>query len=330
MIGIADRWYAACASQRLRRRPLATRVLDHDLVLFRDAQGTARALRDRCPHRGVALSLGRVVEGAVACGYHGWRFDGSGRCVHVPSLRDDQRIPARAGVASFPCEERDGYVWVFAGEGVPGPVPRIPGFAKRRWLQGEAPQAFGWIKGIENNLDVCHAGFAHPWTHPQWYAHRWRGLREARMELRVLPDGLRVFGPATESADQAVPARPWFSLTFTLPDRVTVELGRGLVVVYHFVPVAENACRLEWLTSNPLPGPKLWWRRREPRVAAQDRRLLESAQPAYDAEGAGFERSVEGDLPTLLARRAIELARQGLWEDKRDTLPQRRVFRARL
>ena len=330
MIGLPDHWYAASASSRLTKKPVASRVLDRDLVLFRDEHGTARALLDRCCHRGVKLSCGRRVEGTVACGYHGWRFDGDGRCVEIPSLGKDQRIPAGALVPAFPCAERDGYVWVFVGEGPPPPPPEIPEFAAHRWLQGSAPQAFDWMKGIENNLDVCHPGFAHPWTHPQWYMHKLRGLREAEMETRIEPDGLRVFGPPTADASQPVPASTWFSLRFTLPDRVTVKIGRGLVIVYHFVPTAENACRLEWLTANPLPGPKLLWRKREPKVPAQDRRLLESAQPWYDAGGGDFERSVEGDWPTLLARRVVAIARDGLWEDKRDTLPERRVFSARL
>jgi phenylpropionate dioxygenase-like ring-hydroxylating dioxygenase large terminal subunit len=330
MIGIRNAWYAGCASSRLRGRPLASRILDRDLVLFRDEGGRARALLDRCCHRGVKLSRGRIVDGSVACGYHGWRFDGSGSCVEIPSLTGEQRIPAGTCVPSFPCEERDGYVWVFVGEGPPGPPPEIPELAGRRFLQGSAFQGFGWIKGIENNLDVCHPAFAHPWTHPQWYLRKLRGAREVEMETRITPTGLVVFGPPAPSARAPIPDDLHFRLELRLPDRVTVRIGRRLVVIYHFVPVAENACRLEWLTTNPLPGPKLLWRRREPLVPRQDRRLLESAQPWYDALGGDFERSVEGDVPTLLARRIVDLASEGLWEDKRDTLPQRRLFRARI
>lgn len=330
MIGIRNAWYAGCASRRLRGRPLSSRVLDQDLVLFRDGDGRARALLDRCCHRGVKLSRGSVVDGSVACGYHGWRFDGSGRCVEIPSLTRDQRIPAKTQVPSFPCEERDGYVWVFVGDTAPGPPPEIPEFAGRRWLQGSAPQGFCWIKGIENNLDVCHPAFAHPWTHPQWYLRKLRGPREVEIEMRVTPTGLVVFGPPAAAADAPLPDAAYFSLELQLPDRVTVKLGRRLVVIYHFVPVSENACRLEWLTTHPLPGPKLLWRKREPGVPRQDRVLLESSQPWYDTGDASFERSVEGDTSTLLARRIIDLAREGLWQDKRDTLPQRRVFRTRI
>jgi hypothetical protein len=186
------------------------------------------------------------------------------------------------------------------------------------------------VKGIENNVDVCHPGFAHPWTHPQWYVHKLRGLREVEMETRVTPDGLVVFGPPAATAEAPIPEKTYFSLEFRLPDRVTVKLGRSLIVIYHFVPVAGDTCRLEWLTTNPLPGPKLLWRNREPGVPRQDRRLLESSQAWYEGHEAAFEKSVEGDTSTLLARKIIDLASEGLWEDRRDTLPQRRVFRARI
>ena len=73
-------WYIACAASRLGSTPLATRVLDQELVLFRDDAGKPHALLNRCCHRGVQLSLGKVVNGAIACRYHGWRYDGSGRC----------------------------------------------------------------------------------------------------------------------------------------------------------------------------------------------------------------------------------------------------------
>lgn len=88
---IRNGWYVAAPSLRLRAEPLACRVLDHDIVLFRDASGAVRALLDRCCHRGVRLSLGTVNDGVISCHYHGWRYDGSGRCVCIPSLTLDAR-----------------------------------------------------------------------------------------------------------------------------------------------------------------------------------------------------------------------------------------------
>ena len=87
-------------------------MLDVPLVLFREADGSARALLDRCPHRNVPLSVGRCVGGEVECGYHGWRFDGAGTCVEVPGLAEDRADRAVRRVPAFPVVEQDGMVWV--------------------------------------------------------------------------------------------------------------------------------------------------------------------------------------------------------------------------
>ena len=55
-------------------------------------------------------------------------------------------------------------------------------------------------------------------------------------------------------------------------------------------------------------------------ILKQDRRVMESAQLNYLAEGDDFERSVEADAPTLLARRVIRMARAGRWPAEKDTL----------
>jgi phenylpropionate dioxygenase-like ring-hydroxylating dioxygenase large terminal subunit len=81
-------WHPVCASSRLRGKPVASRVLDEDLIVFRGAAGRPAVLSNRCPHRGVELSLGRVRAGTVACRYHGWRYDSGGRCVEIPSYLD--------------------------------------------------------------------------------------------------------------------------------------------------------------------------------------------------------------------------------------------------
>src|SRR5918997_3897383 len=84
-------WYVACLVRELRAdRPLARTVDDTPLVLFRDTAHHAVALLDRCPHRNVPLSCGRVNDGLLQCCYHGWTFDGTGACRAVPGLVGDE------------------------------------------------------------------------------------------------------------------------------------------------------------------------------------------------------------------------------------------------
>jgi phenylpropionate dioxygenase-like ring-hydroxylating dioxygenase large terminal subunit len=331
---LRDYWYIACASSRLARAPRASRVLDEDLVLFRDVSGSPAALRNRCCHRGVPLSLGRVSNGVLECGYHGWRYDRTGRCVHIPSLPTEDAIPEGVRVECYPCREQEGYVWVWLGDPDLATDPPLPiaGFNERRWWQGSVLMRCAALMGIENNLDWCHPYFVHRWRHGQYFATRFRGFQEQCYEIRRTKHGMVVFAPATSDNCQPMPANPAVSLGFSLPDRVTVEFGRGFryAIVMHFVPTGESTCRLEWLATRMMPfGARLRWTAVEPAIFAQDRRLLESAQAQYERAGASFERSVAADTATLMVRRIVALAAERRWNQDDEAIPVRRLVRLR-
>ena len=76
--------------------------------MFRDGSGKPAALRDRCAHRNMRLSLGKVQQGRMECPYHGWMYASDGACVAVPSLTENRELPA-ARVDAFPTLERDGF-----------------------------------------------------------------------------------------------------------------------------------------------------------------------------------------------------------------------------
>ena len=338
-LAIAPReaWYAALASQRLGEAPVAARVLDHDIALWRDQSGRANAVENRCTHRGAQLSLGDVTAGAIACRYHGWRYGGDGACVHIPSLLDGQSIPRGIAVRAFPCVERDGYVWLWAGDGaptLPGPEP-IAAFDRFDWLQGALTLQASALSVIENNLDWCHPVFAHPNTHGQYFLNQALGFREYAIEMRLTDRGVVVFSPVVGPADP-IPPDPQVSLEYELPDRVTVAFAgpQGLVrIVIHAVPVGPGACRQEWMISTgPAEsgrGPAVRWSDEPSPIFEQDRVVLESVQLAAAREGRRFERSVEADAPMLLARRVYAAAAQGHWPAARAGLTARRILRVR-
>ena len=155
-------WYVACRSPELGRAPRACTILGMPLVLFRDADGRAAALVDRCPHRNVPLSLGRTVDGTLECAYHGWRFDGEGRCALVPGL-DAAPDAAATRAAAHAVRERDGLVWVWGAAGetpadAPFALPDVPG-ATVVWRTLEMPATLHAV--VENALDVPHTAFLH-------------------------------------------------------------------------------------------------------------------------------------------------------------------------
>ena len=160
-------WYPVCITTDLTDKPLRAQILGLQFVAFRDADGQAHVLADTCIHRGGSLSKGKVVNGRLACPYHGWQYDGSGRCMHIPSLDESNKIPGRAKVDSYPVIERYGIVFAYLGdlpEAERPPLYEIPEWDQQGW------RASGLIvfelnayyeRSIENGLDPVHNEFVH-------------------------------------------------------------------------------------------------------------------------------------------------------------------------
>lgn len=133
------------------------------LALFRTAKGVG-ALIDRCPHRNYPLSDGRVIQGALECPYHGWRFSHEGTCVAVPGCSVDPRGDARLAASAVRVTELHGGVFVtLSAEPTEGPAlpPDManPDYDHFWWQQGTwAGRAFD---AIENVMDPFHTNHLH-------------------------------------------------------------------------------------------------------------------------------------------------------------------------
>jgi phenylpropionate dioxygenase-like ring-hydroxylating dioxygenase large terminal subunit len=110
-------WYPVAFLQDLpSSRPYSFSLYDEPLVLFRNQEGKLVCLIDRCPHRAARLSDGQLIDGKIECLYHGWQFGSEGQCLHIPQLAADAKIPANACVKFFKVVERQGMIWMWAGE----------------------------------------------------------------------------------------------------------------------------------------------------------------------------------------------------------------------
>jgi nitrite reductase/ring-hydroxylating ferredoxin subunit len=95
--------------------PTGTYLNGEPIVLWRDPVGSVHAWADRCPHRGMQLSLGFLREGRLACPYHGWRYDAEGRCAHIPAHPDV--VPPRSmSVERLAATESQAIVWAATGD----------------------------------------------------------------------------------------------------------------------------------------------------------------------------------------------------------------------
>ena len=110
---VRNAWYIACWAHELGRAPVTRTMLEEDVVLYRKENGAPVALEDRCCHRHLPLSMGRVEGDCLRCGYHGFKFDGAGACVEIPGVPE---IPPRAQVRAYPVIERWKWIWVWMGD----------------------------------------------------------------------------------------------------------------------------------------------------------------------------------------------------------------------
>ena len=159
-------WYPAVESKDLADEPLKRRMLGQDFVLWRDEEGQAHCLSNTCCHRGGSLGNGLVAAGCIQCPYHGWRFNGAGHCVRVPSIGMNAKPPGRARVDSYPVTERYGLVFAFLGdldESERPPILEIPEWDQEGW--SSTCQEFNWNldykRSIENGIDPAHNEFVH-------------------------------------------------------------------------------------------------------------------------------------------------------------------------
>ena len=278
-------WYRALPSEHVRHNRLQkAMLLEIPLVVGRDAQGRAFALRDACPHRGMPLSCG-VFDGLrLECSYHGWKFDAhTGQCQLIPSLTADQKLRVdRIYAGALACAEHDGYIWVFVpepptpGAGAtkaaesPVPAPRVPVFSdsyKLAYLTAEMPVNVD--HGIIGLMDPAHG----PFVHQAWWWRSRHSIHEKQKAFEPIPNGFRMSAhtPSSNSAPYkllrlyAAADSITTTIDFVLPNlrSETIQAGKywfsSLTTV---TPITRNRCRIDvvaaWNIFLWLPfGPEL-------------------------------------------------------------------------
>ncbi|HVL36423.1 MAG TPA: aromatic ring-hydroxylating dioxygenase subunit alpha [Burkholderiales bacterium] len=161
---LRNAWYVAAWDREVARAPVARTLLGEPVVLYRKADGTPVALEDRCCHRSLPLSMGRLEGDELRCGYHGLRFDASGACTEIPGQAS---IPPQARVRAYPLVERYHWLWIWMGERSRADPALIPEW---RWA-ADAAWAFTRPDPVrvacdyrlvsDNVLDVTHLAYVH-------------------------------------------------------------------------------------------------------------------------------------------------------------------------
>ena len=335
---VRNAWYVAAISAELGAAPIGRTICGEAVALFRREDGSPAALADRCSHRKYPLSRGAVIAGEIECGYHGFRFDGRGRCTLVPSQAD---IPRGLDVRHYAVAEGSSLVWIWMGEADKADHAALPAIPENdgpgwRAVYGYHHVQAHWQLVVDNLLDLTHLALVHKTTlagpgifeNPLQVEAEGDVVRGVRLMRDVEPApifrALRQF-PGRIDRRQLI--------RFEAPNRVLIRVGARPagsaedldvphhVVINHLVPETDGSTHYFWSIArcraldDDSVSARLHAMNRmafdeDMVVLAEQQRMIES-----DPDG-GVLANVEGDAAAAAARRIVRRKQQqeaGVW-----------------
>ena len=338
---LKNHWYVAAWSEDVGRTPLGRVLLNEYVMLFRGLDGAPVALENRCAHRNLPLSEGRLIGDEVECGYHGLVFGRDGVCTHVPG---QEEVPGWARVKSYPVAERDRWVFVWMGDPDEADPDLVPDYHTRLvdpdWyaVSGQTLVRGGYRLVLDNLLDLSHLTYVHAST---------TGNRALAEEATLIVEGgddfVRVtrwmegIPPAPAYADYGgydTPIDRWQVSKYIPPSYIDIcngstvageglpqeerpsSLGRWGFVVYHaLTPETETTTHQFWAIATArsmVPaGTEATFTEQMREVIAEDLAVYEAQQRAIDLdpETRGEDVNPRGTIPAddalLRMRRTI-------------------------
>jgi phenylpropionate dioxygenase-like ring-hydroxylating dioxygenase large terminal subunit len=329
---VHNAWYLAAWASEVGTKPLARRICNEPVVLFRTLDGLPAALLDSCAHRGAPLSLGTVVQNGLRCNYHGVVFASSGECRKIPN---QDVIPPQARVKRYPLVERDQMLWIWIGDAAKADeslIVNYPFHADPGWpcQQTMTPVKSQFLLVADNLLDATHLAYVHGATvggaDPAVHL-------TAEFSLRPTPQGLRYErlmrnAPPPPAYSACVPFEGnidrWQEFDFIAPgtvlqysggvptgqDRAKAGEPRFDMRIFHSAtPATEDSCHYFYSVANGH-------RTEDPEatriIAAQvaaaiveDKLFIEAQQSRVQELGEERLFATAGDAARLMARRAV-------------------------
>jgi vanillate O-demethylase monooxygenase subunit len=324
---IKNAWYVAATSQEVGRKPFQRRVCDEPIVFYRTEAGRAVALADRCIHRRLPLSQGRLVGDTIQCGYHGFVYDGSGACVRIPG---QDNVPARARVHSYPVVERYDWVWLWMGDPAkadPALLPLMPGLDEDGWVpfRDKLHVKAHYQLVVDNLLDLSHETYVHTSSIGN------DSVAETPIQSRRENDQVFV-----DRVMRDIPPPPFFAeaarskanidryqlVHFQPPCYVHVEArtvppgsnnpnaGVRFFVLDALTPETENTTNYFWAVARNFRLEDRtfhdWWHNAVCNIFEEDRSVLEAQHASIEADRSGIRVvDVKIDGGTVLARQLV-------------------------
>ncbi|MBN1430363.1 MAG: aromatic ring-hydroxylating dioxygenase subunit alpha [Anaerolineae bacterium] len=308
---IPNQWYAILESREVQPGQIVgVKRMGIHLAAWRDSEGQIVLMRDKCPHRGAALSLGKIVENHVQCPFHGFEYDPLGTCKVIPANGKNAPVPKAFRAHSFPAREAHGLIWLWWGHPQVD-LPPVPFFDDLDDSFAYATYAAQWnthySRAIENQLDVSHLPFIHAKTIGRGNRTVVNGpvstLEDDELRLWVTNE-IEAGQIAIKPGDAPVPDRPPM-LRFRFPNIWENVISPDLRVFVAFAPIddentllylrfyqrfiripllRELVCRIGALANN--------------RIASEDQRVVVTQQPKRAGLGIG-EKLIPADQPII-------------------------------
>jgi len=314
---ISNQWYVVLESDEVKTQPIGTTRLGEKMVFWRDSSGKVHAAADRCPHRGVALSAGKIEAEHLQCPFHGFEFDESGQCVLVPANGRNGVIPNAMRLKTYPTHEAHGFIWIWWGSPAPADLP-VPEFFDNlddsyMYSSARDPWKAHYSRVIENQLDVVHLPFIHRNTIGRGNRTvvdgpvvEWKG---DRMMYTYVFNRLDDGKPPRRSGELSAKPAGSQHLEFIFPNLWQNYITEKVSILAAFVPVDEENTILylrfyQRFMRMPLLG-GLIARLAMPanvHIAHEDRRVVVTQQPKASGLKIG-EILIQGDLPIIEYRR---------------------------
>ncbi len=314
---IRNQWYVVLETNEVGNHPVGVTRLGEKMVFWRDQAGTVRAAVDRCPHRGVALSVGKMKDGHLQCPFHGFEFDSSGKCALIPANGRNGVIPYAVRLSMCPTYEAHGFIWLWWGAPAPNELP-LPEFFDNLggdfyYSSAHDPWDAHYSRVIENQLDVVHLPFIHRRTIGRGNRTlvdgplvEWRGDKMFYTYVfNRMDDGT----PPRKPSELSPKSSNTVHLEFIFPNLWQNYISEEVRILAAFVPVDEEHTLLylrfyQSFMRLPVIG-KLVARLAMPSniyIAHEDRRVVITQQPKASGLKIG-EILIQGDLPIIEYRK---------------------------
>ncbi len=326
---IPNQWYVVLESKEVKPgKPVGLTRMGEKMVFWRDTAGRIGCVVDQCPHRGVALSAGKLMGDHIQCPFHGFEFDSSGRCMLIPANGKMAEVPKVFKARAYPLVEQDDFIYLWWGEPRDEypPLPDFDFMHDPRLACASTTDLWHshYSRAIENQLDVIHLPFVHANSIGRGGKTLVQGPRYKVDEFPGRHDMISVWFD-NESDQGQVPLKPNEmppsdhnpQIQFRFPNIWHNWLGETFHLFLAFAPIDGEHTKLYLRTYHKNKAPiirqffSFFSNLANIYIERQDRRVVVTQRP-FRSELRLGEKLIPGDAPVIEYRRR----RQKLIDEK--------------